>query len=78
MRQGIDVCMSAGWIDPGYQGHITLEITNHSSKPVRLIAGESYCQIVLIQVFGCTEPYQGKYGGPNQTASDMLSKGVEK
>lgn len=78
MRQGIDVCMSAGWIDPGYSGHITLEITNHSNKPVTLKAGESYCQIVLMQVFGCTEPYRGKYGGPQQDESDMMSKGVEK
>ena len=78
MRQGIDVCMSAGWIDPGYSGHITLEITNHSNKPVTLKAGESYCQIVLMQVIGCTEPYRGKYGGPQQDESDMMSKGVEK
>lgn len=78
MRQGIDVCMSAGWIDPGYSGHITLEITNHSNKPVTLKAGESYCQIVLMQVLGCTEPYRGKYGGPQQDESDMMSKGVEK
>lgn len=78
MRQGIDVCMSAGWIDPGYSGHITLEITNHSNKPVTLKAGESYCQIVLMQVMGCTEPYRGKYGGPQQDESDMMSKGVEK
>lgn len=78
MRQGIDVCMSAGWIDPGYSGHITLEITNHGNKPVTLKAGESYCQIVLMQVIGCTEPYRGKYGGPQQDESDMMSKGVEK
>ena len=78
MRQGIDVCMSAGWIDPGYSGHITLEITNHSNKPVTLKSGESYCQIVLMQVMGCTEPYRGKYGGPQQDESDMMSKGVEK
>jgi deoxycytidine triphosphate deaminase len=69
---------SAGLIDPGYEGQITLEFVNHSSEVVRLIKGHSYCQIVFMQVMGCTKPYQGKYGGPKQTASDMMSKGVEK
>jgi dCTP deaminase len=90
MREGIDVCMSAGWIDPGYNGKITLEITNHTDKPFILnplvvnengdleYENQSYCQIVLMQVMGCTEPYRGKYGGPQQDESDMMSKGVEK
>ena len=69
---------SAGLIDPGYEGQITLEFVNHSNKVVRLNRGESYCQLVFNPVMGCTKPYRGKYGGPQQDESDMMSKGVEK
>jgi deoxycytidine triphosphate deaminase len=77
-REAIDVCGSAGWIDPGYSGYITLEISNRSDCPVELKVGKSYCQLKFSAVLGCTEPYRGKYGGPQQDESDMMSKGVEK
>lgn len=37
----------AGFIDPGFQGNITLEIVNFNDKPYTFEKGEKVCQIVL-------------------------------
>lgn len=47
-RRGILVHVSAGYIDPGFQGNVTLEIANlHSSKSARLHPGDRIAQIVF-------------------------------
>lgn len=47
-RRGILVHVSAGYIDPGFQGNVTLEIANlHSSKPARLFPGDRIAQIAF-------------------------------
>lgn len=38
---------TAGWIDPGFEGQITLEFVNHSPQPVVLKAGMRCAQIVF-------------------------------
>lgn len=35
----------AGWIDPGFEGQLTLEL--HCLAPVTLYAGQAYCQMVV-------------------------------
>ena len=37
----------AGFIDPGFQGNITLEIVNFNKKPYTFKKGERVCQLVL-------------------------------
>ncbi len=58
-RSGLDHAL-AGWIDPGFVGQITLELSAH--REVALKVGQRICQIVFHQ---CTQPsimpYQGKY-----------------
>ena len=39
-RTGISVHLAAPKIDPGFDGSITLEMTNHGKVPVELTAGE--------------------------------------
>lgn len=55
--------LEAGWIDPGYEGRLTLEIINHSYIDLPLYPGMRIAQIV----FGWVEPpeqlYQGRYQG---------------
>lgn len=47
-RRGILVHVSAGYIDPGFHGNITLEIANlHSTKAARLFAGDRIAQIAF-------------------------------
>ncbi len=35
----------AGWIDPGFEGHLTLEL--HCLAPVTLYVGQAYCQMIV-------------------------------
>lgn len=44
-RKGLMVHVTAGWIDPGFSGTITLELVNISPVPVKITAGQAICQI---------------------------------
>lgn len=46
-RLGILVHTSAGWIDPGYAGHLTLEIYNVNKFPIKLFPLTKIAQIVF-------------------------------
>lgn len=58
-RVGIEVHKTAGVIDPGYRGEITLEITNDNPDPVEIHSGQRICQIVLEKM---GEPAEKPYG----------------
>jgi dCTP deaminase len=50
------------FIDPGWEGYLTLEIANHSEKAITLIDGDPICQIVFMRLDEKAEkPYKGKY-----------------
>jgi dCTP deaminase len=62
-RKGLFV-QNAGWIDPGFEGEITLELFNANPFPVRIHAGDRVCQLIIAQLNrSCTNPYRGKYQG---------------
>jgi len=62
-RMGLFI-QNAGWVDPGFEGEITLEIFNANSLPIRLQSGRRICQLVFAQMDQATlNPYQGKYQG---------------
>jgi len=49
-------------IEPGWQGYLTLELTNHSRDVIRIQKGEPIAQIIFEQLTEATEqPYSGKY-----------------
>jgi dCTP deaminase len=57
---------NAGWVDPGFEGQITLELYNANSLPIRLEAGRRICQLVFCRMDQATlSPYRGKYQGQN-------------
>ena len=65
-RKGLDHAL-AGWVDPGFQGNLTLEL--HAHRPVRLTPGERlvqmavfWCQGVPIRTYAQTGRYQGQVG----------------
>lgn len=58
-RLGLLVHVTAGFIDPGFSGEITLEIANLSPRPVRLYAG---MRIAQIGFFGMGAPAKAPYG----------------
>jgi dCTP deaminase len=58
-RLAIVVHATAGFIDPGFEGQITLELSNLGRIPVRLYPGMRIAQIVLQQM---SSPAESPYG----------------
>lgn len=59
---------NAGWVDPGFEGAITLELFNANAAPMRIEAGRRICQLVIARADGPVErPYSGKYQGQQET-----------
>jgi dCTP deaminase len=53
---------NAGWVDPGFDGTITLELFNANRLPIRLESGRRICQIVFALMDApAGRPYAGKY-----------------
>ena len=69
---------NAGWVDPGFEGKITLELYNANSLPIRLTAGRRVCQLVFCKMDEAAEtPYNGKYQGQNKTTGSRVFKDKE-
>jgi len=57
-RIGVVVHATAGYIDPGFCGHVTLEMTNFSRVAVALYPGMRICQLVFELLSSpCQVPY---------------------
>lgn len=57
-RLGVEVHRTAGYIDPGFKGNITLELHNASDKPFKLTWEMKICQIIFFTLSSpCTRPY---------------------
>ncbi|RKX84477.1 MAG: dCTP deaminase [Spirochaetes bacterium] len=53
---------NAGWVDPGFEGTITLELYNANRLPIKLISGRRICQAVFALMDKKAQiPYRGKY-----------------
>ena len=60
-RLGITAHITAGYIDPGFKGNITLEIANVSNKIFKLKKNTSICQLVFTTLSSeCENPYGSK------------------
>ena len=60
-RLGIIVHKTAGWIDPGFSGQITLELYNHADRAVPLDVGQRIAQLVFFELSSPSSGYDGKY-----------------
>ena len=60
-RLGLVVHATAGFVDPGWNGTLTLEITNFNSVPIVLRPGLPVAQLSLI---GLDAPAERPYGHP--------------
>ena len=57
-RLGLLTHSTAGFIDPGFSGHITLELSNVANLPVKLYPGMKIGQLCLINLSSAAEhPY---------------------
>lgn len=58
-RLGLLTHSTAGWIDPGFSGHVTLELSNVATLPIKLWPGMKIGQMCL---FRTTTPVENPYG----------------
>ncbi len=57
-RMGLMVHSTAGYIDPGFKGNITLELANVGKLPIKLYPKMRVCQIVIQKLLTpCDVPY---------------------
>jgi deoxycytidine triphosphate deaminase len=57
-RLGLLTHSTAGFIDPGFSGHVTLELSNVANLPIKLYPGMKIGQICVIQLSSASEhPY---------------------
>jgi dCTP deaminase len=57
-RLGLLTHSTAGFIDPGFSGHVTLELSNVANLPIKLYPGMKIGQICVIQLTSTAEhPY---------------------
>jgi len=59
-RIGLTI-QNAGFVDPGFHGHITLELINESPNPIFLAPGYPIGQLVFFETGEVERPYDGKY-----------------
>lgn len=81
-RVGLTVHVTAGFIDPGFSGHVTLEIANLAPWAILLYPGMKICQIAFTKMSSAPEKlygdsrvgshYQGQRG-PTQSRYDIGS-----
>jgi dCTP deaminase len=58
-RLGLLIHSTAGFIDPGWDGHVTLELSNVANLPITIYYGMPIGQISFVQL---TEPAETPYG----------------
>ena len=58
-RLGLLIHSTAGFIDPGWDGHVTLELSNVANLPITIYHGMKIGQISFVQL---TEPADKPYG----------------
>jgi len=73
-RKGIFVHVTAGYIDPGWKGRLTLEIYNASSEPYTLKSGDKVCQIRFMRL---SSPVERMYGDSDLGSHYQNSGGTQ-
>jgi dCTP deaminase len=58
-RLGLLIHSTAGFIDPGWDGHVTLELSNVANLPITIYPGMKIGQLSFVQL---TEPAERPYG----------------
>ena len=61
-RAGLSV-QNAGYVDPGFEGQITLELRNETQNAIYLRAGYPVAQMIFEETTPVEMPYKGKYLG---------------
>jgi dCTP deaminase len=72
-RRGL--CVQNTVIEPGWEGFLTLELTNHASADLQLHQGDPIAQIVFHKLMeGTNQPYRGKYQNQERRPVEALNE----
>lgn len=72
-RAGLRIHSTAGFIDPGFEGIITLEIDLVGMKPLKLVPGMRVCQVSFHTMLS---PAHRPYGSPQRKSKYQFSTAV--
>jgi dCTP deaminase len=61
-RLGLLIHSTAGFIDPGWDGHVTLELSNVANLPITIYAGMKIGQLSFVQLSEAAERPYGSEG----------------
>ena len=65
-RLGLLTHSTAGFIDPGFSGHVTLELSNMATLPIKLWPGMKIGQLCFFRLSSPAENTYGAYGNRYQ------------
>src|SRR4051812_30343501 len=71
-RLGLLIHSTAGFIDPGWNGHVTLELSNVANLPVTIYPGMKIGQISFVQL---TEPAETPYAAGTMGSKSRAQRG---
>ena len=71
-RLGLLIHSTAGFIDPGWDGHVTLELSNVANLPITIYHGMKIGQLSFVQL---TEPAENPYGSADVGSKYQGQKG---
>ena len=61
-RRGLGIHVTAGWVDSGFNGQLTLELFNFSEDLITIKKLQPICQLAFLLLdYPCIKPYHGKY-----------------
>ena len=80
-RLGLLIHCTAGFVDPGFKGNLTMEISNISNNTIELIKDQPIAQITFVTLDSPADPYglpkfESKYQNQSSTTAPF-SKAVE-
>jgi dCTP deaminase len=71
-RLGLLIHSTAGFIDPGWNGHVTLELSNVANLPITIYHGMPIGQLSFVQL---TEPAASPYGSAGLSSKYQGQRG---
>ena len=82
-RIGLLIHSTAGYVDPGWKGHLTLELSNVASLPITLYVGMPIGQLSFLRLSTAAENVYGskalnsKYLGQTQPTASRMHKNFQ-
>lgn len=77
-RLGLVVHATAGYIDPGFNGAVTLEMCNWLKVPIVMQPGRPFCQLSFMEMADKPrKSYQGRYQGDKTAAASRYGEAWE-